>query len=93
MFGGNLFAGNVIDIQCCPCACNISVPVCVCVLLVDSDNIRGEWCVGRHDVVLCSADRLVCDAAIDLCQRDTATRLLVPRQLLPQPQPVWSVTR
>ena len=48
--------------------------------------------MGRHDSILRSANHLVRDVAINLPQRDTVARLLVPRQLLPQPQPVWSVT-
>ena len=36
----------------------------------DGDNVHGEWSLAGHDVLLCSSDHPVPDAAIDLSERD-----------------------
>jgi len=71
----------------CYVAVTVQVNWCImymCASSADNDNVRGEWCLGRHDVVLCSAHHPVPDAAVHLSEWDPAVGLLVPWQLLPQ---------
>jgi len=64
----------------------------VCVSVVYVADIPVERGVDGYDVVLCNASHYLPDAAVDLCKWDWTPRLLVPRQLLPQPQSIRSVT-